>query len=158
MRTAQCPRGTMMTRLLRARTSTESCTDFGDFDNTDPFKYVRSLLESLPAGWRLPSQNDWRTLYSFLYNNYSHGDTSNYLLVGYGNQFGFDGILCGFRNKDGNYVQAGETFPAWSSTYALDDTSGNWLFNGIMKPNTDINTSVYSRNNSSCAIRLVKDV
>ena len=129
----------------------------GDHDNTDPLKYIRGILNGLPSGWRLPSQTDWRDLGAFIYNNYSHSNVSNYLLKDYGDLFGFGGVLCGFRNKDGEYVQAGVSFPAWTSSPASDNT-GKWIYNAILKPNRDIDTFTYSRNSSSCALRFVSDV
>lgn len=123
----------------------------------DPFLYIRDLLDSLPSGWRLPTRNDGFYLRE-TYTLQTFGDgSSNHYLLGYSNETKFDGVLCGFRNKNGQYVQAGQSLPLWTSSYAFDGT-GNLIYNIIFKPGQNIDYDTYSRNYSACPIRFCKDV
>lgn len=123
----------------------------------DPFLYIRDLLNSLPSGWRLPTQSDGYYL-NYIYTPQTFGDSSsNHYLLGYLNETKFDGVLCGYRNKNGQFVQAGQSLPPWTSTYAFDGT-GNLIYNIIFKPGQNIDYNTYSRNYSACPIRFCKDV
>ncbi|MBN2350456.1 MAG: hypothetical protein JXJ22_16590 [Bacteroidales bacterium] len=101
-----------------------------------------------PAGWNLPSDEDWkdleRTLGMMEIVIDSKGDrgTDQGDQIKVGNSSGFDALLAGFRSLAGNYqaFDVGATF--WTSTE--ENTDSSW-YRGIVVDKPTINRFYYNK-------------
>lgn len=113
-----------------------------------------------PAGWHIPTDNEWKTLISFLGNTAVAGgkmkSTSTLWIspnTDATNSSGFSAIPGGYRHYNGAFTGIGEQAYWWSSTERNADYSYYYtIFNNYAVANQNNN-----KKNDLMSIRCVKD-
>ncbi|WP_308603777.1 fibrobacter succinogenes major paralogous domain-containing protein [uncultured Fibrobacter sp.] len=98
-----------------------------------------AAMEACPAGWHLPSDSEWKTLFEAVGGEDVTGmklkSKSVWYDEGYGaDDSGFSVLPAGYRSDGGYYYRAGEVAYFWSSTERCSDFAYScnyaclWLF------------------------------
>lgn len=124
--------------------------------------YVVSNSKKLcPAGWHVPSANDWKKLEIFLGGTGSAGGklkaagTSRWLDPNSDadNSSNFNGLPGGSRNSDGSFNPVGETGHWWTSNEFAPTTA----WHRQLYSNAGFIDNVYALKNEGFSIRCLKD-
>ncbi|HHJ10368.1 MAG TPA: hypothetical protein ENK25_05690 [Bacteroidetes bacterium] len=111
--------------------SADSCWYYNDDSLTYAKDHGRlynyeSARNACPAGWHLPTDDEWKTLETYLGMSQTEADKDGYrgteegtfLLKTFGNTTGFDAVYSGYRNQDGKFYSLSSFAYFWtSSTY-----------------------------------------
>jgi uncharacterized protein (TIGR02145 family) len=100
-----------------------------------------------PAGWHLPSKEEWKTLYTYL------GDYDRIVFPRIRDS-GFNALLGGERYDDGKYYFEGKYSHYWSSTEV--DASFAWCL-CISAPKSEVSLSGSGIRRFGYSVRLFKD-
>jgi uncharacterized protein (TIGR02145 family) len=118
---------TMMAENLAYKPSSGNYWAY-DNDTTNLAKYGylydwETAKTIAPAGWHLPTQAEWESLYNYL----GGVDKKVFKAVKEGGRSGFNALLCGFRYPNGKFSNIGTHTNFWSST--IDDAGRAMSFN-----------------------------
>lgn len=122
---------------------------------------VQDQRKLCPAGWHVPSANDWKKLETFLGGPGSAGGklkaagTDKWIEpnAGADNSSGFKALPGGSRNSDGSFNPVGETGHWWTSNEFAPTTAWHrQLYN-----NAEFIDNVYAIKNEGCSVRCIKD-
>ncbi len=118
----------------------------------------KAALEACPAGWHLPTDEDWQTLEKHvgvfpdqLQKTGPRGHTGTRLLVG--GDTGFNAAACGYRRPDGNYVRVEERTAFWAATEFNDDEA----WHRDLRPNTETIYRSPVTKTYALSVRCIKD-
>jgi len=145
-------------------------SDTSWYYNNDSLAYAKdygrlynytSSLNACPAGWHLPSDDEWKTLETYLGMSLTEADKDGYrgtnegtvLLKAFGNTTGFDAVYSGYRNQDGKFYSLHSFGYFWSSTSYLSDYA--W-YRFINNSDTRINRN-HIITEQGLSVRCVKD-
>ena len=126
-------------RSVSAAKATENYSTYGVLYNW------YAALEACPAGWHLPSDDEWKELEMFLGMSKSEADSEGYRRIdeeggklkengtahwdspntGANNESGFTALPGGYRFYDGSFSNIGGIGSWWSSTEALSEYAMN---------------------------------
>ena len=115
-----------------------------------------------PAGWHIPTKDEWNTLLVYLGGDQVAGDkmkeagnihwaapSSNA-----GNSSGFTALPGGLIDESGNFANLTSSALFWTST---ETDLSNSIAYGLSKSGTNVTLSSFSPKNRGYSIRLVKD-
>jgi uncharacterized protein (TIGR02145 family) len=91
---------------------------------------AQRACQSLGEGWRLPTNDEWRQLaksYGGLLEESEEAGKSAYQALRTGGNSGFDVVLGGGRNVDGQYARLGAHGFYWTASQS--DATHAWLYN-----------------------------
>jgi uncharacterized protein (TIGR02145 family) len=119
--------------------------------------HAASSNKLAPIGWRIPTESDWATLWSFTYNEMC--DNGEFILPEFTTGWG------GYRSAEGQFygVYIPDYFSVWWSSTSLDDKSAYGVYeggyfrvetiNGVRVPKTDY---IYNKH-CYLSVRLIKE-
>jgi uncharacterized protein (TIGR02145 family) len=91
---------------------------------------AQRACRSLGDGWRLPTNDEWRELarhYGGLLEDSEQGGKASYNALRIGGSSGFDALLGGGRNVDGEYARLDAHGFYWTASQT--DAAHAWLYN-----------------------------
>lgn len=91
---------------------------------------ARRACQSLGAGWRLPAEDEWRQLakhYGGAHDDADDGGKAAYKALLTGGASGFDALLGGGRERDGQYARLEAHGFYWTATEI--DAGNAWFYN-----------------------------
>jgi uncharacterized protein (TIGR02145 family) len=107
--------------------SETNCLRFGRLYT---WESARRACESLGAGWRLPTDEEWRRLaksYGGVSEDSEDRGKAAYKALSPGGAAGFNGLLGGGRSGDGQYARLEAHGFYWSGSE--NDAAGAWFYN-----------------------------
>lgn len=112
---------------------------------------LQTAQSNIPAGWRLPTQDDWNDLIS------ESGSTPQqaYTALLAGGSSGFNAQLGGSINNSGSSSQITVYGFYWTST---PKTASESYYAGFSSNSSSVSTAASNPNNYMCSVRYVKDV
>jgi uncharacterized protein (TIGR02145 family) len=123
-----------------------------DLSNLEKYGYLydwQTAKTLAPAGWHLPSEEEWKTILTFL-----GGDKNEILLaIKPGESSGLNILLGGFRHKEGQFLQQGITSGFWSAT-AFDDNRAFGFYCNTQAGEASI---LSGSKTSGFSVRLIQD-
>jgi uncharacterized protein (TIGR02145 family) len=148
--------GWWMAENLRFESDSGSwwCEDYPEYKKIFGCYYTFEVAKTAcPAGWHLPSDEEWQSLCDLLGGTYRAGGKlkSKDIWVppnaGATNETGFSALPGGFRDLDGTFVMAGTVGYYWSSTVTEWGNCFMWLMGyevpgfrqGDYKPESGLN-------------------
>ena len=101
------------------------------------FEAAKTACEKLGAGWRLPTDDEWKVLaeasggyYDFEYSREIGDPRRGYQQLIDGGESGFAALLGGYRYSDGEFINLGRRGYYWSSTERDADLAWYYYFGG----------------------------
>ncbi len=132
------------------------------------YSHTEGVQGICPAGWRLPTESDWKNLMSFFvdplqprpspywisgckyvpdqwvqHNNYYASGAIFKLLKSTGGT-GFDAIMVGYRNPDGNFGDQDYYFPGKTASFWTSSTDGIYAIRNRFYVTEDNQGEVFS--------------
>ncbi len=96
-----------------------NCDDFGglyQWDEMMQYNTAQSIQGVCPAGWHLPTIEEWNSLIDFYGGPAVAGDS-----LKLGGNSGFDALMAGYRNSNGNFSMLNNESSFWTSVYKDND-------------------------------------
>ena len=105
-----------------------------------------AAMQACPAGWHLPSDNEWKTLFEAVGGEYRETESDDMTIRIYTtagkklksksgwdddngtDDYGFSVLPAGLRYGDGNYSNGGKYASFWSSTEDRSFNAYDWYF------------------------------
>lgn len=106
---------------------TVNCVQYGRLYT---WESARQGCRALGKGWRLPTDEEWRTLaksYGGIYEDSADEGRSAYQYLTSGGSSGFDALLGGNQEPDGSYRRLGAHGFYWTAT--AYDSAEAWFYN-----------------------------
>jgi len=114
-----------------------------------------------PAGWHVPSKEEWNTLLGYLGE---HGDAALFMRkegTGWSpegsNESRFSALPSGFRHANGNYLQFGNAAYFWSSTEKDENNSYYLNMPNMVTYHTPLEEAGEGEKGAGMSVRCVKD-
>ena len=130
------------------------------YGNLYNFYTISDIRKLCPAGWKMPAENDWNTLTSYLGGDLVAGgklkETGNLTWINNTsatNSSGFSGLGAGMRKMLGDYSELGSFTYFWSSELQSPYAS---FYRRLYNLNNNITTD-YTSFNDGFSIRCLKD-
>ena len=125
------------------------------------FRILSSAKNNTPAGWHIPSDEEWKELSDFcggdehVANKLKETDTTHWLSPNDGatNETGFTALPAGLRSMDGRFLGLKDVCSMWSSTEHSPTTAWYRVINfddGELEKD-------YDRKACAFAVRCIKD-
>jgi uncharacterized protein (TIGR02145 family) len=125
-------------------------------NESDPIFYNWAAAEVLaPAGWHVPSDEEWRALVDYLSVNGQGGagTAAGRKMKSTSSSSGFNGLFTGHWGAGDFFVGGNHTY-YWSSTTWANDDRDNWIF-GLSADDT-VERTVWDKR-AAFSVRLLKD-
>lgn len=131
----------------------EVITDAGMLYNIDAVNIIDNLIQNIYPGFRVPSNGELWDMVNSLGGVYEAGGHLKTIAYGGDNSVGFNGLLSGWIDYNGNSARLGDYGPYWSTT-ERDASRNEYITLSVY--DSGIGYGAQSKN-MGCAIRLCTD-